>query len=1094
MISVFVSSTFRDMQGERDIIQKEVLPEIRSLCMERGENIGFIDLRWGVDTSRIADDEEKSKKVLNVCLDQIDRCKPYIIVLLGQRYGWVPDYSLIRNAVFSKPYTDDGNEKSVTALEIEYGALAKRDNADKYLFFFREDLPLETMPEEYRKDFGTESPFHADQLQKLKEKIKAAFPDRVFSYSLKWEGTRLSGYREFGSLVTEKLRTVISRSLREEAALTQGEKGLRDHLRLMEERRFGFSERNKLIRTIIGRVPDSRLILLPGEAGTGKTSLAAEIAGQLASENYRVIPIFCGHTSGSSSAYDVLELTVKVLEDLCAVTAPQEDLEFGQLKLYWTDLIDRFCAGGNRLAVIFDGIDRLAADDISIHLNFLPPRLHENCTVIITCRDSYPLPEHYPYRTFLQRIPNTEMGEAIGIIGRFMNRNAKELDAKSRLVLTTEKKSCLNPLFLSLMLRRIVNMDSDDFRGIAERGNDMSAISGYIADLIRESPDSIEGVTASLCREVKKYIAPDQTSLVLDLVALSSRGMSGEHLRAIFERNGWEWNELDFARLQKYLYGFVTERERGHFDYAYSEIRETVLAGMDRQRRQWLSTLLLNFAGTLPDHDYLKLSDLFRLACETDQKKPVVDLLNHMGETDNSQAARFLARNMGVCIANGNDEWFNTLLSEGCSFGAAYPMIDFIARYLIPDMRTFNASDAAMMNIGYLIAENTVRLGRRIREEARKAGESFGQVMRVTAENMESRFRDLGRAVSNYDSIGFALGRALAAAAVYCELVYDYDTALRYSCEALGYYQALHNIYANEPSLCSFSGLLTGTGNLSLRYGVYTMAVRLAESASDLCLGAKEKTDKVSECSFDALVLKGKACRMAGNTENALRCFREAVRECRPLAERTARPDLLTKLSEAYREYSMALLSAGDCAGAGAALEESRSIISSLSASQDYYERIRMNAFTFLQKGAVSCAAGNAPDAESEIGKSIMWFREIVSRYDTPDNQYHLAKSYIALARVKTTAGDYDSAQGCYESAGEILEALTEEYPNAGEPLEDLMHVYSEMGDCLAGQGLQSDASPYYEECASVRSRLRTLVMSSEEKINTFLRAGGYSL
>ena len=46
-IRVFVSSTFRDMAAERDVLVKRVFPEIRSMCEERGVAFSEVDLRWG---------------------------------------------------------------------------------------------------------------------------------------------------------------------------------------------------------------------------------------------------------------------------------------------------------------------------------------------------------------------------------------------------------------------------------------------------------------------------------------------------------------------------------------------------------------------------------------------------------------------------------------------------------------------------------------------------------------------------------------------------------------------------------------------------------------------------------------------------------------------------------------------------------------------------------------------------------------------------------------------------------------------------------------------------------------------------------------
>lgn len=64
MKNIFVSSTFRDMQAERDMIQKEVLPQLRSKARAYGENINMIDLRWGVDTSEL-ESEEGTKYMLS---------------------------------------------------------------------------------------------------------------------------------------------------------------------------------------------------------------------------------------------------------------------------------------------------------------------------------------------------------------------------------------------------------------------------------------------------------------------------------------------------------------------------------------------------------------------------------------------------------------------------------------------------------------------------------------------------------------------------------------------------------------------------------------------------------------------------------------------------------------------------------------------------------------------------------------------------------------------------------------------------------------------------------------------------------------------
>ena len=68
---VFVSSTFKDMQFERDEVNIRLAPRINDFLLKYGESVRFGDLRWGVNTSEL-ESEESSKKVLKVCLDEID--------------------------------------------------------------------------------------------------------------------------------------------------------------------------------------------------------------------------------------------------------------------------------------------------------------------------------------------------------------------------------------------------------------------------------------------------------------------------------------------------------------------------------------------------------------------------------------------------------------------------------------------------------------------------------------------------------------------------------------------------------------------------------------------------------------------------------------------------------------------------------------------------------------------------------------------------------------------------------------------------------------------------------------------------------------
>ena len=48
-IRVFISSTLRDMQEERNELVKRIFSQLRNLCESRGVTWGEVDLRWGID-------------------------------------------------------------------------------------------------------------------------------------------------------------------------------------------------------------------------------------------------------------------------------------------------------------------------------------------------------------------------------------------------------------------------------------------------------------------------------------------------------------------------------------------------------------------------------------------------------------------------------------------------------------------------------------------------------------------------------------------------------------------------------------------------------------------------------------------------------------------------------------------------------------------------------------------------------------------------------------------------------------------------------------------------------------------------------------
>ena len=168
MNSVFVSSTFRDMNFERDVLNRHIAPKINRQLRQYNQTVRILDLRWGVDTSDMTE-QESSDRVMTVCLDSIDHCKPYFVVLIGDRYGYVPN----------------GHNISVTHMEILRGALERTDKDHIYIYIRNADYS--GMPNEFRDVYIEKDEDSRTKLKLLTNQLLQEMPQCCKQYSASWD-------------------------------------------------------------------------------------------------------------------------------------------------------------------------------------------------------------------------------------------------------------------------------------------------------------------------------------------------------------------------------------------------------------------------------------------------------------------------------------------------------------------------------------------------------------------------------------------------------------------------------------------------------------------------------------------------------------------------------------------------------------------------------------------------------------------------------------------------------------------------------------------------------------------------------------------
>jgi WD40 repeat protein len=217
-VRVFVSSTFLDMHAERDYLNRIVFPELRSRCAKRGADFVGVDLRWGLTEA-----DTQQRGALDACLNEIERCRPFFVSLLGDRYGWVPPPERIplafmeqaRNRTVLDPAAavlldqyrlDDTLEtplyrlrrdrdispdlarklshfwqaigfeeagQSITEREIVHGAWHAAQRQTHVLFYLRQlpQEPISPFPEYLTPLFAEQDVRRKERLQRLKQRI-----------------------------------------------------------------------------------------------------------------------------------------------------------------------------------------------------------------------------------------------------------------------------------------------------------------------------------------------------------------------------------------------------------------------------------------------------------------------------------------------------------------------------------------------------------------------------------------------------------------------------------------------------------------------------------------------------------------------------------------------------------------------------------------------------------------------------------------------------------------------------------------------------------------------------------------------------------
>ena len=614
MKTIFVSSTFKDFQIERDALRDYVLPQINSIAKKYGETIDFCDLRWGINTTQL-DSSETARKVLSVCLDEIDRCSPPMIVILGYRYGWIPDNQETIAFESRKRSLDLSDlEISVTALEIEYGALLSETKRKNTLFYFRE---IENAP----KEFYDLDDVSAKKLANLKERILTLSEGKVKSYQVSWKENQEYDIDNFVNIVRDDIIDCYLPQWQELIGLSHTKRLIQTQKAIIEDKASRFFSRTDLFNSFRNILEDNNYLILKGESGYGKSMLFSKIVTQYEEMGWQIVPVICG-ASSSSTAFDVLIMIVNMLEELLGkepfANYDKQEKSICLTALY--NLCDEAKQRKIKTLIAVDAIDQLLEDEDRKSLLFFPKNLNETTKLIMTVQPHINL-----YDLKYYEVSMLSADEKRDFINGYVKCFRKELDS-SVIEAIVEKGEKCTPLYLTLLLQRLTMMNRADFLDVANNGDSIEAIINKQIDIIENSPSSIEQQCVILFDEAGKRINPVISKTVLKYIAVSRLGLRILDLQALL---GDLWNNLDFSLLISYLNDCFIIRKDGRVDFSHQIIKSSISTQYDDAEKSVINRTIYHYLNSLDDDDSIKLSEIGFHCIKGDDCEGYFSLIQH---------------------------------------------------------------------------------------------------------------------------------------------------------------------------------------------------------------------------------------------------------------------------------------------------------------------------------------------------------------------------------------------------------------------------------------------------------------------------------
>ena len=538
-LRLFVSSTFRDMQGEREYLVKKIFPEIRGLCRRRGVVFTEIDLRWG-----LTEEEGALGRVIRTCLEEVDKCRPYFIGIIGDRYGWVPEYYEVMmdpDLVARYPWVEEAvlEGRSVTEMEFTHGVFSKDHdpNENRAAFF-------------YHREPGSSGSESDEKLLQLIERIE------VSSLPLR----RFSSLEEIGQQVRDDLVAMINQYWPESDAPSELEIERRNHAAFAASRRRAYILNPTLLKEFKLWIEESSTpLVVRGASGLGKSSLMAYLAEDLRRRDPErlVVEHYVGASEMSGTARATMLHVMREIAELLDLkkeipTNPEEVEEAFRDWLF--ELEKRGAELGAPPVVLIDAVNQLGDRDRS--LRWLPRMIPSGVRLVISTTPGEEENELLERGwQSLEVSPIVEPGVRKSIVVRYLGEFHKGISSDQLESLAHDPKGS-SPLYLRLV--------AEELRLHGEHETLADEINRYTG------AETIDNVFQLVLERLENDYGREEVANLLGLIFLARGGLTESELTEMLSRGRLHLSHMLFA-LDYHLI-----RKEGVLDFFHDYLRRGV--------------------------------------------------------------------------------------------------------------------------------------------------------------------------------------------------------------------------------------------------------------------------------------------------------------------------------------------------------------------------------------------------------------------------------------------------------------------------------------------------------------------------------------